>query len=126
MSDIANYEVGYRRPPKHTQFRKDQSGNPRRKPKTKNQTFASLIDGALERPIWIKEGDRRKRVTVLEAITSQLADAAAKGDGEAVDLLMLLDRRGKKHSKGQTVILEIIPDDGKVARYDRDEDNKVQ
>jgi len=123
MSDIANYEVGYRRPPKHTQFQKGQSGNPRCKPKTKNQTFAGLIDGALERRIWISEGDLRKRVTVLEAITTQLADAAAKGDGEAVDLLMLLDRRGKKHGRGQTIIVEIIPDDGKVVRRHRDEDD---
>ncbi|MDE2133250.1 MAG: hypothetical protein KGJ49_01470 [Alphaproteobacteria bacterium] len=122
MSDIANYEVGYRRPPKHTQFQKGECGNPRRKRKARSQTFASLIDGALERRIWISEGDRRKRVTILEAITTQLADAAAKGDGEAVDLLMLLDSRGKKHGRGQTVIVEIIPDDGKVIRCDRDDD----
>jgi hypothetical protein len=121
-----DYEVGYCRPPKHTQYIKGQSGNPKNKRKPVSQTFARLIDSALERRIWVREGNDRKRMAVIDAIIGQVAAAAAGGDGEAFDLLMQLHTFDKKHGKrGQHIITEITMDDGTIVRRDSWDDSSA-
>ena len=52
-----DYEVGYRKPPKHTQFKEGQSGNPAGRPKGTNNLKTDLIE-ELGEQILIREGDR--------------------------------------------------------------------
>ena len=44
--DGADYEVGYGKPPKHTRFKKGQSGNPKGRPKGLQEHGQSLAEGA--------------------------------------------------------------------------------
>ena len=46
-ADAAEYEIGYRKPPKHTQFKKGQSGNPKGRPK-RSESFGQLVREALD------------------------------------------------------------------------------
>lgn len=110
MTEETAYEVGYGRPPKHTQFKKGQSGNFRNRQK-KNQSFAALIDKAFARRIPVRDGAERKHITILEAVTRQLVDSAARGDADALDLLMLLDQYAKKGNSHSPIIVEIVPDE---------------
>jgi hypothetical protein len=89
------YDLGYKRPPKHSRFRKGVSGNPRGRPKGK-RNFATVLKEILEEKVVINEGRARKTVTKLEAALKQLANKAASGDLVAARQLIALVRSAEQ------------------------------
>lgn len=85
-----DYEVGYRKPPKRTQFKKGKSGNPKGRPKGAKGVNASL-KRELETKITIQEGGRTLRVTKAEAMAKQLINKALTGDIKAIMALLRFD-----------------------------------
>ncbi|MGA3209546.1 MAG: DUF5681 domain-containing protein [Syntrophales bacterium] len=81
------YDVGFRKPPKHTRFVKGQSGNPNGRPKGK-RNWATVLHSILEKKVTVIENGRSKEVTKWEAATTQLANKAAGGDTNAIRLLL--------------------------------------
>ncbi len=79
--------VGYRKPPRHTQFQKGQSGNPNGRPKG-SKNLATLISSVLKERVTITENGKRRTITKLEAMTKQLANKGASGDPKATQLLL--------------------------------------
>lgn len=86
MTDTPEYEVGYRRPPRKSRFKKGQSGNPRGRPKG-SKNLASIIHATVRERITITENGRRRRISKLEAAAKQTANKAAAGDTKAFRLL---------------------------------------
>ena len=81
-----DYDIGYSKPPRETQFKKGQSGNPSGRPKgTKN--VASVLARELRTKVIITESGKRKSVTKLEAAMKQLVNKAIQGDLAALRLL---------------------------------------
>jgi Family of unknown function (DUF5681) len=75
--------VGYRNPPKHSQFQKGRSGNPKGRPKgTRN--LKTELHAELAEQILVREGDRTKKVTKLRAMVKALLAKALKGDVRAI------------------------------------------
>jgi hypothetical protein len=72
------YEVGYRRPPRHTQFKKGQSGNPKGRPKG-SKNFDSMVAHELSEEMDIRENGRLKRMSKLRLSAKQVANGAAAG-----------------------------------------------
>jgi hypothetical protein len=89
------YEVGYRKPPKHSRFKKGQSGNPRGKPRgTKNS--ATLLKQALLASVLVKQNGHETKTTKLRFIVTRLIRQAMQGDYPSIRLLLRyagLDRR---------------------------------
>ena len=85
MSD--DYEVGYRRPPKHSQFKKGQSGNPKGRPKG-SRDLASDLDDELNERISVLEGGQRRTVTKQRAMLKALSNEAMKGNTKAMNLIV--------------------------------------
>jgi Family of unknown function (DUF5681) len=88
------YEVGYKKPPKNTQFKKGVSGNSSGRPKKKNdnkQTFKAIFDKRVRAQI----GGKQQQMNGLEIILWQLRVKASAGDLSAVrlyiDLLKYFD-----------------------------------
>ena len=79
--------VGYRRPPKHTQFAKGRSGNPNGRPKG-SKNFGLVIEEELNAKISIYENGKRKSITKREAVAKQLVNKAASGDAKAIPILL--------------------------------------
>ena len=76
-------QVGYGRPPKHSQFKRGRSGNPSGKPGSKNHA-AVLMRKALLQPVLIKQNGRLRRVTKLETIAIQLVNKATQGTYQSI------------------------------------------
>ena len=82
-----DYEVGYGKPPRHTQFKKGQSGNPRGRP-SGAKNLSTLLSEALNELVIVAENGRRRRITKRKAIIMQLVNQAAKGDWRRAKLLV--------------------------------------
>jgi hypothetical protein len=75
--------IGYGKPPKHTQFKKGQSGNPKGRPK-KPKNLPALILKLFGEKIVVKSSGRRHSMTKLEALLVQLINKALSGDMKAL------------------------------------------
>lgn len=81
------YPVGYKKPPRHTQFKPGMSGNAKGRPKgAKN--FATVIEHELRARIEVTENGKRKRISKREAIAKQTVNKAAAGDPKATSTLL--------------------------------------
>lgn len=77
-----DFEVGYKKPPRHSRFRKGQSGNPNGRPKgTRN--LRTLAEKELNQRIVIREGGIERRISKGEALVKAQYNKAIKGDTRA-------------------------------------------
>jgi Family of unknown function (DUF5681) len=81
------FNVGYGKPPKHTQFTKGKSGNPKGRGKGV-RNFATEIQEELDRRVPIVENGERKRITKRKAVAKQLVNKAANGDAKSIPILL--------------------------------------
>jgi hypothetical protein len=82
---------GYGDPPKHTQFKKGQSGNPKGRPKHTRNLKTDLTK-ILGQKVSVREGDRTSRVSKQEGMLMSLTAKALKGDTRAIGVLVNLIR----------------------------------
>jgi hypothetical protein len=74
---------GRRSPPKHTQFKPGQSGNPKGRPKGSKNLSTLILQAANDQVVATIEGKPR-RISKVQATTMQLATKAAGGDQAAM------------------------------------------
>jgi Family of unknown function (DUF5681) len=92
------YEIGYRKPPRHTRFQKGRSGNPKGRPRG-SKNLATLLDEALGERVVINERGRKRTATKREVFLKQMVNQAAQGDLRAIRLLLHhLEKRPQKES----------------------------
>jgi hypothetical protein len=100
-------DVGYAKPPVHTQFQPGQSGNPKGRPKG-SLNLATVLERALREKVAINEGGRRKVITKLDAAVKQVVNKAAQGDPKATQLLLNLSKEGGVRSKGIPEPVDVV------------------
>ena len=83
----SKYEVGYKKPPRTTQFKPGQSGNPRGRPK-KAATAADLFLKQARKIVSVTIGNQPRRVSMLEAIVMKHTNKAASGDPKSTALVL--------------------------------------
>ena len=85
--DNGSYEVGFGRPPRSSQFKLGESGNPAGRPRgAKN--FATALEEELQARVIVTENGKRKRISKREVIAKHLVNKAASGDLKAIPLLL--------------------------------------
>jgi len=87
MSDNSedDYEVGYRKPPKSTRFKKGQSGNPRGRPKKLASTVAGQVARLMGEQYSARVSGEVVSMTGEEMIARRLMEKALKGDAKAFE-----------------------------------------
>ena len=96
------YEIGYGKPPKHSQFKPGQSGNKKGRPKGSKDTL-NMAKKILNEKIEVTDRGKKKKKTKQEIILTQLANDAAKGYGKAtesaIELMFRIDERDEQREK---------------------------
>jgi Family of unknown function (DUF5681) len=86
-SGRGDYEVGYKKPPRNTQFRKGKSGNPAGRPKRAVNVQASLHK-ALSEPVIVRIDGKPTKMSSLDAGLMNLKTNMLKGDPKAFAILV--------------------------------------
>jgi len=119
--------IGYGRPPKATQFKPGQSGNPRGRPRkeTGDQATAARVLGETQRLSGQPKG-ARVRYTVLELMVMKLKQLTATGHARASALYLKFKQRHtppEEHGKfterrvGYLIVPEELTPEEWVAKY---------
>ena len=116
-SGTSDYVVGYRRPPKATQFAAGKSGNPKGRPKGSRSVGAVLKD-ILQQKIAVTENGKTRRIPALEVMLRRLANDAMRNDPNAIRLLLsLIDRYSDSpeafNANNVTGTVVILPSNGR-------------
>jgi hypothetical protein len=90
-SASADYEVGYKKPPKDTRFQPGHSGNPNGRP-AGSKSLKTLIDRELGTKVTAREGGRVVALTKRELLVKQLIKRAIEGDHRAQQTLLKFDQ----------------------------------
>ena len=89
--DSEEYQVGYAKPPKHTQY---PYGNGPGKGRTKGaKNMKTIVNSATGAKVTTKSNGKFKKISKIEAAVHQLANKAAAGDLKAIEKLIALHER---------------------------------
>lgn len=92
--------VGYQKPPKNSQFKPGQSGNPKGRPKKPKETsFLDDAATALAEKISIIQNGKTIKLTKREFAAKTLVNNALKKDPRALDLLVKYLKTWEKESR---------------------------
>jgi len=80
---MSDYEVGYKKPPKHARWKKGQSGHPEGRPKGA-VNFWTLVAKTHNMPVLVKFGGVQKKVSTIEAILLRQSESALKANLKAI------------------------------------------
>lgn len=104
-------QIGYKKPPKATQWKKGQSGNPKgRKPKEKIEDLRIVFDQILIETVTVKFNGRTEQMTKLDAIIEQIRTKALHGEPKAVRALLKMSKSAGILSKSAAPKYLIITD----------------
>jgi hypothetical protein len=111
---MSRYEVGYGKPPKHSQFKKGVCPNPQGRGKRAKPKLGDIVENVLNAEIKFKERGRTKKISRLEFALKTLVNSAIKGDPKSAAMILTMRAHARKHGNlGAKRIIEVenwLPD----------------
>lgn len=99
--------VGYGRPPKETQFKPGQSGNPKGRPKGR-KSIQTTFREALEQKVAVTMNGKTRLLSKLELIFHRLTTDAARGETHALKMVLaLIERHLPELVEGSHTVTEL-------------------
>ncbi|WP_051335340.1 DUF5681 domain-containing protein [Methylocapsa acidiphila] len=105
---MSDYDVGYGKPPKHSQFKKGVCPNPRGRGKRRDLQVGEIMDKVLNAPVEFRERGKMKKASRIELTIRKLAAAAVKGDVGGAASLLKMRAHAQKHGDAGPLIIKVI------------------
>jgi hypothetical protein len=104
---MVDYEVGYKKPPRHSQFKKGNRANPHGRGKRKQRSEAEIVNEIMTGPAEFREGGKSKRAPRIEIMIKRYGAAALKGDVSAAETLLKIRENFKTHRAIEPIVLQM-------------------
>lgn len=105
---MADYEIGFGKPPKHTRFKPGKSGNPKgRPPRGDADPLGEVVQGVLDSPVPYRENGRNRTATWNEIRIKGLIKKALHGDVAAASTILEERKHALKHGDADTIQIEV-------------------
>jgi hypothetical protein len=101
--------VGYRRPPKRTQWQKGQCGNPTRKRKSAPKGAAEIIDQLFAKRFKVTENGSPRTASGLEVIITRLISKEIAGDRRAMAVRLKYLAFAHRHKGARETVIDWGP-----------------
>jgi hypothetical protein len=111
---MADYEVGYKKPPRHSQFKPGNRANPRGRGKRKRRTEADIVHEIMTQPVTFVEGGKSKQAPRIELLIKGLGAAALKGDVGGAEALLKIRKDFAENPAIEPPVLVLSKRDAKV------------
>lgn len=111
----ADYQVGYKRPPRQTRFKPGQSGNPKGRPKG-TPNHRTTVNQVMSEKVSVREGERTRTMTKLKAMVQAHASKAMKGDPRSASIVIGLVTRMGLLGDQQDEVLAALPEDNAIIK----------
>src|SRR5271154_7582263 len=107
------YEVGYGKPPKHSQFKKGICPNPKGRGKRQSPEFDRIMKQFLDTQLEVRDKGKIKRLTRRELSIRRLVTEAIKGDVGSAAILLTVRSRPEEIGDIGPLIIQITNDPDK-------------
>lgn len=101
MAKIRDYEVGYGKPPKATQFKTGQSGNSKGRSRG-SLNAVTLMQQVVSERVTVVEKGQEKSMSMLEVLLRRMVNKAAAGDLKAIPMVLTLVEQGLSENEEGT------------------------
>ena len=82
-----DFPIGYKKPPRQTQFKPGQSGNPKGRPK-EFPSFSAALSKHVRKKVTVTMGDKARQMQMLDAIAMKHVSKAANGDPKSTAIVL--------------------------------------
>lgn len=96
---VDDYAVGYQRPPRATQFKPGQSGNPKGRPKAA-RGMNSIVRDNLTQKVSVRTANGTRRISRIDAVIQKTIELAMKGNARALIEVLKLYSMAVPEAKG--------------------------
>jgi hypothetical protein len=124
-------DIGPGRPPKHSQFKKGQSGNPKgRKKKTLIDDLRPIIADVFERPVRVSDGDKETTMSNMQVMLEAQRRSALTGNLRSIEALFKKAHKcglvSEAKPRSGIILTDPIGDNGHVVRMFRLEQDAMR
>ncbi len=105
---MSDYDVGYGKPPKHSQFKKGVCPNPHGRGKRRDLKVAEILNKVLNAKTEFRERGKLKKASRIELSVRRLAASALKGDVGSAASLLKMRAHAEKHREAGPTIIKIV------------------
>jgi hypothetical protein len=111
----ADSEVGYKKPPRHSQFKPGNRANPLGRGKRERRTEAEIVHEIMTQSVTFVEGGKSKRAPRIKLMIKSVGAAALKGDIGAAEALLKIRKDFANNRAIEPVVLVLSKRDMNAA-----------
>ena len=114
---MSDYEVGYKKPPRHSQFKPGNRANPHgRRGKAERRRESEIVHDLMNGLVDVREGGKSKRMRRIELLIKSYGAAALRGDVGAAVALLKIRAEFSQNSAIEPIVIRMPVSDMKAAR----------